>query len=54
MRNPNSVIKVSTLVLALSVAGGALAADPGGYAGQARTFLWNPDFNDVVDTAQYR
>lgn len=34
--------------------GTALAGGHDGYQGQARTFIWNPDFNDVVDTTEYR
>lgn len=44
---------LGTFMLALA-GGNAPAADSGGYAGQARTFLWNPEFNDVVDTSKYK
>ena len=53
----NQVIVMRTILVgavSLMVAGGVLAAQSAGYAGQARTFLWNPGFNDVVDTAQYK
>ncbi len=54
MKNPITVIKTTLLGAALLMApGGAFSAESGGYVGQARTFLWNPGFNDVVDTAQY-
>ena len=55
MRNPITLIRTPILgALALVLAGGAFAASSGSYTGQARTFLWNPGFNDVVDTSQYR
>ena len=44
---------LGTFMLALA-GGNAPAADSGGYTGQARTFLWNPEFNDVVDTSKYK
>lgn len=56
MRNSGAIRKVwilGTFMLALA-GGNAPAADSGGYTGQARTFLWNPEFNDVVDTSKYK
>ncbi|MCY4349187.1 MAG: substrate-binding domain-containing protein [Thiotrichales bacterium] len=55
MKNPVIVMRTILVgAMAFMVAAGALAAQSAGYAGQARTFMWNPGFNDVVDTAQYR
>ena len=56
MRNSITPIKMPMLgVFALVLAAsGTCAADSGGYSGQARTFLWNPDFNDTVDTSRYK
>lgn len=56
MRKFGAIGKVwilGTFMLALA-GGNAPAADSGGYTGQARTFLWNPEFNDVVDTSKYK
>lgn len=56
MRNFGAIRRVwilGTFMLALA-GGNAPAADSGGYTGQARTFLWNPEFNDVVDTSKYK
>ena len=56
MRNSGAIRRVwilGTFMLALA-GGNAPAADSGGYIGQARTFLWNPEFNDVVDTSKYK
>ena len=56
MRNFDAIKRVwilGTFMLALA-GGNAPAADSGGYTGQARTFLWNPEFNDVVDTSKYK
>lgn len=56
MRNFGAIRRVwilGTFMLALA-GGNAPAADSGGYIGQARTFLWNPEFNDVVDTSKYK
>lgn len=56
MRNFGAIKRVwilGTFMLALA-GGNAPAADSGGYTGQARTFLWNPEFNDVVDTSKYK
>jgi len=56
MRNSGAIRRVwilGTFMLALA-GGNAPAADSGGYTGQARTFLWNPEFNDVVDTSKYK
>ena len=56
MRNSGAIKRVwilGTFMLALA-GGNAPAADSGGYTGQARTFLWNPEFNDVVDTSKYK
>ncbi len=36
---------------ALSLIAGFARAD---YTGVPRTFLWNPNFNDLVDTAKYK
>ena len=46
-------LRVGILASALAV-GTVFAAGSDGYQGQARTFIWNPEFNDVVDTAQYK
>ncbi len=55
MRNLTAIVKVPLFGAAMMlIAGGALAAQPEGYSGQSRTFLWNPEFNDVVDTAKYK
>ena len=55
MKFPIAVIKTPLLGAALLVvSGGALGAESEGYSGQARTFLWNPGFNDVVETAEYK
>lgn len=56
MGNSGAIRRVwilGTFMLALA-GGNAPAADSGGYTGQARTFLWNPEFNDVVDTSKYK
>ena len=56
MRNFGAIKRVwilGTFMLALA-GGNTPAADSGGYTGQARTFLWNPEFNDVVDTSKYK
>lgn len=47
------MITVWTATVVL-IAGATLAADPEGYVGQSRTFIWNPEFNDVVDTTEYK
>ncbi len=46
-------IKVFFLCGALAFSAGT-HADSASYTGQSRTFLWNPDFNDIVDTSQYK
>lgn len=39
---------------AVMIAAPALAVADDGYQGLPRTFLWNPNFNEVVDTSDYK
>ena len=42
------------LIASACLCGAALAANPDGYTGQDRIFIWNPGFNEVVDTSSYK
>ena len=44
---------LSTLALGAAMAVAPVLALAEGYDGLPRTFLWNPNFNEVVDTAEY-
>ncbi len=42
-----------TLLLAAVIGGTPVMAMADGYDGLPRTFLWNPNFNEVIDTSSY-